>query len=197
MILLARRTALIAIGCHMFSPAFAAPTRYQLDRAGSSVGFDFTLNGISQNGMMPIQSADIQIDPGNLAATQVDVILNAAAARTGLALATQAMTGPTVLNVARFPTIRFESLSVRLAKDGRLSDGARIEGRLTLRDVTRPIILDAALFRARGSTANDLSTIVVRLGGHLSRSAFGASGYPDLVGDRVTLDITAVIRAIR
>ncbi|MFD3189493.1 YceI family protein [Sedimentitalea sp. HM32M-2] len=190
-----RRDMLVALAClALGTRSAAAPTRYALDRAASTVGFRFILNGVSQTGSMPVQRADIFIDPANLAASRVDVTLDVAGARTPLGFATQALLSPEVLDAARFPTIRFVSKTILLSRDGRLSGGARIRGHLTLRGVTRPITLNAGLYRPRGTRADDLDILTVRLSGQLSRTAYGAAGYPRLVGDRVTLDITALIR---
>jgi polyisoprenoid-binding protein YceI len=82
-----------------------------------------------------------------------------------------------------------------LGAQGRISEGASIEGQLTLRGVTRPLDLDAVLSRPAGSAPDDLSVLTIRLTGRLSRSAFGATGYPQMVADEVELDIRAEIRA--
>jgi len=173
----------------------AAPTRYQLDAKASRVAFSFELAGTAQSGTMPVSMADIVVDPDNLAASRVDISLDVTAARTKLPFALPALIGPNVLDAARFPTIRFVSTKVRLAADGRLSGGATITGNLTLRGVTRPLTLQANLFRAPGSAADDLSNLSVQLQGRINRSEFGATGFSDLVEDSVGLDIKAVIRA--
>ena len=197
-----RRVAVVALVClvptlttALASVTQAAPTRYTLNEGDSNVGFSFVMGGGAQKGTMPVQSAEIIIDPENLAASHVDVSVSVAGARTGFIFATQAMIGPDVLDATHFPTIRFVSRAVQLAPDGRLSGGARITGDLTLRGITQPVTLQANLYRQRGSAINDLSSLTVQLTGQVSRSAFGAVGYPDLVADLVGLDITAVIRA--
>ncbi|MCB4379339.1 YceI family protein, partial [Synechococcus sp. MU1644] len=76
-----------------------------------------------------------------------------------------------------------------------LSDGATLEGDLTLRGVTRRIRFDAGLFRARGSAAEDFSTLTVMLKGRIDRREFGATGYANLVDDTVGIDIVAEITA--
>lgn len=196
MIRLNRRALLIALGSLTIGQrVVAAPRRYLLDAAASSVAFRFSLNGVPQSGSMPVKQADVQIDTDALANSRVDVWLDVAGASTGLIFATQAMIGREVLDAARFPFIRFRSRSVRLAPDGRLSGGAEISGDLTLRDVTRPITLNAGLYRPPGTAPDDLRSLTVHLDGQISRSAFGASGFADLVGDTVTLDILAIIRA--
>lgn len=192
-----RRSVLISIGCLVvgLSPAHAAPTRYTLVEKDSNVGFRFFLSGAPIQGAMPVQAAQIIIDPTNLAASKVDVTLNVAQAKTGLFFATDALLSAEVLDAKRFPTIRFVSKSITLANDGRLSGGASVHGLLTLRGMTRSITLNANVLRAPGSAADDLSNLTVRLDGSVSRAAFGATGFPDLVADTVELDILAVIAA--
>ena len=195
---LTRRTALLALAGMAALPALparAVPQRYVLDTKASRVGFTFVLNGIEQAGSMPVRSARIVVDPDNLANTEVDVSVNVRGARTGLIFATQALIGPYVLDAEQFPTIRFVSDTVQLAQDGRLSGGARIAGQLTLRGQTKPMVLQANLYRAQGTEPEDLSELQVRLSGQLSRTAYGASGYPALVRDTVGIDIIAILRA--
>lgn len=174
--------------------ALARKLDYMLDATQSEVSFAFLLSGVRQRGTMPVQRADIQVNPLDLAASTVDVELNVAKARTGLIFATQAMTGPDVLHAKQHPTIRFKSRKVTLGKGGRISNGATIAGDVSIRDVVRPLTLQASLFRKPGSAPDDLSELIVNLTGSVQRSQFGAGGYADLVDDEVTLDIRAVIR---
>ena len=67
---------------------------------------------------------------------------------------------------------------------------------LTVRDVTRSVRLDAQLFRPPGTAPDDLRLLTIELSGSMSRSSFGATGYPELVSDTVGIDIRAVIRAV-
>jgi polyisoprenoid-binding protein YceI len=194
-----RRHALmmLASSCSLPTTALAAPTRYQLDLAQSHVGFKFKLNGVAQSGSMPVERANITIDPQNLSASRIDVTVAAARARTGLIFITQAMTGAEVLNTAQFPTIRFVSRRIILGASGRISDGARIGGELTVRGVTKLVTLQAALYRPSGSAPDDLNQLDVVLNGGLNRHDFGASGFPGLVADTVVLDIRARINAAK
>lgn len=173
----------------------AAPTQYVLDAKASQVGFSYTLGGGVQKGSMPVAQASITVDPENLTASHVDITLNVASVRTALPFATQALIGPKVLDAAQFPTIRFVSTKVALGPKGRISGGAQITGQLTMHGITRPMTFDAGLFRTRGSASDDLSALTVHLTGQVSRSAYGATGYTDLVADMVKLDITAAIQA--
>ncbi len=193
---LTRRTVLIGAASLPFaSPLAASPVTYQLDPEASQVRFQFAISGIAQQGTMPVSQASIRVDPRNLGQSTADVSLDVARASTRFSYARDAMLGADVLDVRRFPTIRFVSTSVRLGSGGRLSDGAVIRGNLTIRDVTRPVEFQANLFRQPGSAPDDLDELRFDVKGTISRAAFGATGYRDLVRDPVTLDIRVVIRA--
>ena len=85
-------------------------------------------------------------------------------------------------------TISFKSTSVKA--DG---DGAAVQGNITIRGVTRPAALHAVIFRQQGSADGDLSHLTIHLTGAVARSDFGATGWADMVGDQVRLDIIARI----
>lgn len=194
---LSRRAMVLSLASLPFArAAYARPTRYELDRQNSSVGFSFKLSGAAQHGTMPVKSADIMIDPQDLAASSVDVTVDVTRAKTGLIFVTQAMTGAEVLYAERYPVIRFTSTRVQLGASGRISDGAQIHGQLKVRDVVQPVVLKAEIYRQRGSATADLSQLSVRLSGQISRDTFGASGYKDLVADTVALDIRATVKQV-
>jgi len=192
-----RRAALGLILAALALPRAAAARAlgYRIDPARSRVGFGFLLVGTAQRGDMPVAEAQIEIDMIDLARSRVDVSIDTMRARTDLILAAGALRGRSMLDAGTYPRLRFASTAVRPSPSGRLSDGARIEGRLTIRDVTRDITLDANLTRAAGTAPDDLRELTIRLSGHVSRAAFGVTGYPDVVGDIVTLDIVATLLA--
>lgn len=189
-----RRTLLLGALASFANPASATPQVYSIGPNGAEITYTFNLQGNEITGRVPLSQAALRIDPQRLTASTVDVRANMRRARTGLVFATEAMKSASVLNTAQFPEARFVSTRVTLGPTGRLSDGARLDGNLTLRGVTRPISLDATLFRPQGSPADDLSRLTVTLRGHLSRTAYGAMGYPKLVADRVALLIKADIQ---
>lgn len=185
------KALLIAVALLLPAATLAAPKAYALEAAKSQVGFIFTLNKTQAKGSMPVKSAKIVIDADALQRSTVDVTVDVRRARTGLIFATEALKAASVLNARQFGTIRFVSTAIRLNGEGKLADGAKIDGNLTIRGVTKPVTLNAALFRQRGTEAGDLSRLSFRVNGTVSRAAFGATGYGDLVEDAVQLDIIA------
>ncbi len=189
------RRSLIASLCAlpMAQAALAALAPYVLVPSRSSVGFTYDLSGALQTGTMPVQSAQILIDTKRLQNSRVDVVLDVARARTNLPFARGPMLGESVLNAARYPTIRFVTTRIQLGSTGRISEGATVTGDLTVRGVTRPVTLRADLYRKPGSAVDDLGTLSIRLQGAINRHEFGASGYPDLVQPMIGLNIHAEI----
>ena len=121
-------------------PAVAKPLPYSLDNQTSQVGFTITMGGTPLKGLMPVTRADLLLDFDRAANSKASVTLNAAAARMGLPFAADAMRGPTILDTARFPDITFTSTRIRAQ-----GTGAIIDGRITIRGVTRPIRLLAQI----------------------------------------------------
>lgn len=174
--------------CLLADAALAAPEAFRLDTARSSVGFTYQFMGGDRRGTMPVRSADMAIDLRDIGASRVDVTLDPSRARAGFVFATQAMTGPRVLDTARHPEITFRSTRIT----GTLQE-AQVTGDLTVRGVTRAVTLDAGLYRQRGSDPADLDNLTVLLTGTIDRHAFGADGFPAYVGPMITLRIVARI----
>ena len=170
------------------SPGTAAPAHYTLQPESSTVGFQTAFGVDTITGQMPITSADLTLDFADVAASTINVVLNAAGADASFPFAAQAMKGPKVLDSTGYPEILFKSTSVR-----RKGDGASVTGDMTIRGVTRPVTLDAAFYRQQGTEAGDLSHLSIRLTGLVHRGDFGASGWSDMVADEVRLDILARI----
>jgi len=164
--------------------AFAVPQAYDLDRGASQIAFTFDLQGSDLTGTVPVQSADVQIDFDNFANSKVDVSFNMQRAQAGVFFATDAMKGASVLDTTRYPTARFTSTRVSPT-----AAGARLDGNLTLRGVTRPVSLNAKFFRSPGSNPGDVSQLQLALSGQLDRNTFGASGFPELVAPGVDLNV--------
>lgn len=171
------------------TPAHAAPTAYVLEPQRSTVGFATDFGQQTITGRMPVTQANLSLDFDQATNTTVDVILDVSRASASFPFAAQALKGDTVLDAGNYPTIHF--ISTRVRRDGEAAD---VQGNLTIRGVTRPVTLRAQIFRPEGSAADDYSHLTVQMTGAVQRSDFGASGFADVVGDEVRLDIVARIK---
>ena len=161
----------------------------QAQPEASTVAFETDFGPDKITGRFPITRADLRLDFQNLAASTVAVTLNVAGADASFPFAAQALKGPKVLDSRQFPTITFQSSAVRPT-----GSEAEVSGNITIRGVTRPTTLHAALFRQQGTAPGDLTLLTVHLTGSVQRSDFGATGWNDMVGDQVRLDILAQIK---
>ena len=173
------------------SLAPAAPTSYTIEAEKSKVGFETDFGPDKITGAMPVTRADLVLDFANVANCTVRVSLDISSATASFPFATQALKGPKVLNAKEYPTITFVSTAVR-AK----GDGAEVTGALTIRGVTKPAVLQAQIYRQDGFQEGDYSHLSILLTGAVSRSAYGASGWADMVGDEVRLRILARIARV-
>lgn len=183
--------ALALLVCLAPALAAAAPNAYRLDAPASEVRFEVDFGTDIITGRMPVAEAALLLDFDAPADSRVAVTLNAAEAEAAFPFATQALRGPSVLNTADFPEIRFET-SIFRAEPG---PGARatVTGNLTIRGVTRAVDLEAEIFRQQGREAGDLSALSVDMRTAVSRADYGATGWSDLVGDEVRIRIIARI----
>lgn len=182
------RPAVLAALILAAAPALAKPVPYLLEPAESTVGFETDFGPDHITGAMPVKSARLILDFDAVSNSQIDVALDVTKAQASFPFAAQAMKGPKVLDSINFPEMSFHSTAIR--RDG---DGAQVEGDLTIRGVTRPVTLKANIYRQKGTESGDLSQLTVQLQGTVRRSEFGATGWSDMVGDEVRLNILARI----
>lgn len=112
---------------------------WTLDPAHSSVTFSAKHMMVTTvRGSIQIRDLDLAFDPDHLEASSVRVSLDAASIDTGQEARDQHLRSADFLDTERYPTIDF--VSTRIERAG---DGYRICGDLTIRGVTRPVVLDA------------------------------------------------------
>ena len=172
-------------------PVCAAPVDYVLEPASSTVRFETDFGNDRITGKMPITKANLTLDFDRVTNCKVAVTLDASGAQASFPFAAQAMKGPKVLDTVAHPQIIFESTSVKSA-----GKGAKVTGIVTIRGVSKQMILDAQVYRQKGTVEDDRSHLSIHLTGSVLRSQFGANGWADMVGDEVRLDILARIAQV-
>ncbi len=158
--------------------------RYVVDPAQTVARFKVRYLGINHvEGMVPGASGTIMLDPANLEAMALDVVMPATAIATQDGTFDDELKGPGLFDVAHYPTIRF--LGRRLVPTG--PNSARIEGDVTMHGVTRPLLLDATFADPAGAGLS------VNASGVVHRSEFGMTKFAPFVSDDVRITITAVL----
>ena len=98
---------------------------------------------------------------------------------------TEHLRSPDFFDAGKYPAITFRSTKVEAAGEGRL----KVTGDLTIRDVTRPVVLDVALNKA-GEGRNGQPKIGFDATASISRSEFGVARFVPNVSDRIELRIS-------
>ncbi len=151
---------------------------YKLDKAHSTLIFRVNHLGFSRyTARFRRFDAQLRFDPRNLAATQLTATVDARSIETDYPDPkydfNRDLQGEIWLNAAKFPQIAFRTTRV----EDLGNQAMRVHGELTLRGVTRPIVLDATY--NGGYVAHPMDP-QARVGfsahGVLKRSDFGISG---------------------
>jgi polyisoprenoid-binding protein YceI len=112
---------------------------WTLDPVHSAVTFSVKHMMVTTvRGGMQIRDFDLDFDPDDLAASSVRVSMDVASINTGQEMRDNHLRSADFFDAGRFPTIEF--VSTRIEPDG---GDYRIHGDLSIRGVTRPIVLDA------------------------------------------------------
>ena len=130
-----------------------ASNAYQVDPAKSRVTIAvgksgaFSFLGHKHEVSGPIESGSIDVDPANLPGSRVSLAIATSSLKVSGAdeppedrpKVQEAMESDQVLGVARYPRITFESTGVTGGQPGTPALDVVVAGRLTIRDVTRPV----------------------------------------------------------
>lgn len=167
--------------------ALAQTSTWVLDSAHSEVGFSVVHLSLSKvRGHFGPVTGKVVIDQADITKSTVDVTIDVSGVDSGDSMRDSALKGSDFLDISKFPAATFVSTNVYKAPGG-----LTVTGNLTLRGVTRPVVLhvegptgpidgiDQKQHEGFSATAT------------LDRSAFGiGTGYPDkIVGNQITLTI--------
>ena len=169
------------------TPAFAAPVTYKLDPSHTNVLAQWSHLGFSNpfanfggvEGVLVYDAADI-----GKSSVQVTLPLSGLEAFTPKF--NEHLRSADFFDAARFPTATFKSTRVEAAGEGKL----KVTGDLTIKDITRPVVLDVTLNKAADHPMSKAPTIGFDATATISRTEFGVGAYAPNVGDEVTLRIT-------
>ena len=179
-------------------PAAAKTTTYQIDSRHSSAEFGVTHLMISTvRGEFHGVRGTVVVDDENLADSSVSVTIDATTVDTREPDRDKHLKSVAFFDVAKYPTIAFKSTSIEKNSDGSL----KITGALTIRGVTRTVVLNSTAPKAPIKDPWGLQRTAVSAITKINRQDFGVSWNQNLdsggvvVGDEVsiTLDVEMVI----
>ena len=167
------------------APALAGPgDPWTIDPARSRITFGATQTGKLVSGRIGSWTGTIVLDPTNLAAARIDIRMDMKSATSGLQDVDAQMRGKDFLDIATSPEARFTSEAV-----SRTGDNYQARGKLTLRGVTRDVVLPFTLRIQDGQGTARGRIEIKRLDYGVGRNEWAATTY---VADEVTIEVTVV-----
>ncbi len=136
-------TAALAL-CALASPSAAAPQSFSIDPVHSQVGFTVRHFFSRVPGHFREFSGSILLDEKNLPGSSVEATIKTASIFTDNERRDGHLRGQDFFWADSFPTLTFKSTNVTPGPNGRFS----IAGSLTMRGVTKPVVLDAGFLGA-------------------------------------------------
>lgn len=178
----------------LLSPLSANAATYLLDPAHSTVGFKVKHLMISNvKGGFEKFKGSVEVDESDFTKSKVKVSVDMASINTGISKRDEHLRSGDFFDVARYPVMTFESTKVELAGADRL----KVTGNLTLRGVTKQIVLNVEGPTAEVKSPQGVAKRGVSAASAVNRQDFGVSWNKKLdsggvlVGDEVQISIEA------
>ncbi|UNK58271.1 YceI family protein [Pseudoxanthomonas daejeonensis] len=169
------------------APVFAAPVTYKLDPTHTNVLAQWNHMGFS-NPFANFGNVEgtLVYDAANVGKSSVVVNLPLSGLEGFSAKFNDHLRSADFFDAAKFPNATFKSTKVESAGEGKL----KVTGDLTIKDVTRPVVLDVTLNKVGEHPMSKAKAIGFDATTTISRTEFGVGAYVPNVGDQVTLRIT-------
>ncbi|MFV5191497.1 MULTISPECIES: YceI family protein [Acinetobacter] len=176
------------------SITLAAPVDYKIDPTHTATVFSWNHFGFStpSANFTDIQGT-IKVDNAKPANSSVEVTIPLSSVNTNVPALDKEFQEEAWFNAAKYPNITFKSTKVE-TKDKK---HFKITGDLTVKGVTKPVVLDAVLNKQGEHPMAKVPAIGFNATTSFNRSAFGIGNYVPNVGDKITVNITTEATAAK
>ena len=173
------------------NPALATAGTYKVDGDHTQVLFTVNHMGFSEyTGQFVEPTGSLKLDPRNHANDKVEIAFPIAKLSTTVAALDEHLQKPEFFDATQFPEGKFVSTKVVVK-----GTTATITGNLTLKGVTRPIVLAVRFIGAGAGMMGRKTNVGFSATTKIKRSDFGISYGIPVVSDEVALTINAAFEA--
>ena len=167
--------------------SMAKPVAYQIDPTHTATVFSWSHFGFStpSANFSNIQGT-INVDNDKPTNSSVNVTIPLASLNTNVAALDEHLKKAEFFDAINYPNITFKSTKVESLGNNQY----KITGNLTVKDVTKPVVLDAVMNKQGEHPMTKLQSIGFNATTSFDRSAFGVGAYVPNVGDKITVNIT-------
>lgn len=165
----------------------AAPVDYKIDPTHTATVFSWNHFGFStpSANFSDIQGV-IKVDNAKPANSSVNVTIPLSSVNINVPALDKEFQEEAWFNAAKYPNITFKSTKVE-TKDKK---HFKITGDLTVKGITKPVVLDAVLNKQGEHPMAKVPAIGFNATTSFNRSDFGLGNYVPNVGDKITVNIT-------
>ncbi|EPF6421209.1 TPA: polyisoprenoid-binding protein [Acinetobacter baumannii] len=165
----------------------AAPVDYKIDPTHTATVFSWNHFGFStpSANFSDIQGV-IKVDNAKPANSSVNVTIPLSSVNTNVPALDKEFQEEAWFNATKYPNITFKSTKVE-TKDKK---HFKITGDLTVKGITKPVVLDAVLNKQGEHPMAKVPAIGFNATTSFNRSDFGLGNYVPNVGDKITVNIT-------
>lgn len=182
---LTKLTAALVLAAAAAAPAFAAPETYTIDGDHTFPRFSYNHFGYStQLSRFDKTTGKVVLDKAAKTGS-VDIVIDTKSVDTGNATFNEHIQGEDFLDTAKHTTATFKSTKVIFEGD----KPTAIEGKLTLKGVTKPVTLSVTSFQAMPHPMLKKDAIGANATTKVKRTDFNMGKNVPYVGDEVTIDI--------
>lgn len=165
--------------------SYAEPETFTIDPSHSFVEWSISHVGYSHPSGKWFVNGTLVLDKDKPENDKVNVTININDFVTGIPKLDEHLKKEVFFNTEKYPTATF--ISTKVVKTGK--DTANITGDLTLRGVTKPVVLKAKLNKAAVSELTNKFTVGFSATATVKRSEFGITGFTNILGEDVPLTI--------
>ncbi len=185
---------MICLGFALFSvvPLARSEAQVPIETENTEVRFECSSGLVPMAGRFEGVRGRIVFADQSSSPRAVEVSIGSDSLTTGQETIDRQLKGPDFFDSAHYPAIVFESTDVIGIGSGQ----AQASGRLTVKDITRPLILDVAIDPQTLATPSQLGretlgppSRAIRAAAHIRRSDFGMAGFNPLISDECSIQI--------
>jgi polyisoprenoid-binding protein YceI len=187
-----KRLTALAVAALAPALAWADATTWNIDTAHTEAGFSVKHLVISTvKGAFGKTTGTVKLDSGDVSKSSVEATIDVASVNTRNEDRDKHLKSPDFFDVAKFPSITFKSTKVEKA-----GDGLKVTGDLTMKGVTKPVVLTVAGPTAEIKDPWGNARRGLQATGKVNRQDFGVTWSKaveagPVVGDEIAITIDA------
>jgi polyisoprenoid-binding protein YceI len=180
----------LALGVAVVSVAtvsMAKPVSYTIDPTHTATVFTWDHFGFSTpSGNFTDIQGEIIVDDKNPEKSSVNVTIPLNSINTNVKALDEHLLKDDFFAAEKYPSMTFKSTNVKTTD----KKNFKITGDLTIKGITKPVVLDAVLNKQAEHPMTKVPAIGFNATTSFDRSAFGVGAYVPNVGDKITVNIT-------